>query len=132
MFFLLSHVSLLLFSASTTSYSDRCSAIGPSARAGKKVSAAKMYTINTRTIINTTLSVLSVPMDSLTLFLARREPAIAAALQWQYTFQRTLQFLLSHSRIHCCQPVPQNRNHCLLPRKCIHTIPGSVRGRMGL
>ena len=57
---------------------DRCSAIGPKANAGKKVKAAKIYTINTRIIIKVTLSVRSVPTVSLTFFLANIDQAIAS------------------------------------------------------
>ena len=61
---------------------------------GKNVSAAKMYTINTSKIVNTTLSVRIVPMDSFVLLFANREPAMASWAMMLYNGQRTLQALL--------------------------------------
>ena len=64
--------------------------------------------------------------------LARREPAIASCATMAIYLPKNIAIPVVTFQNTLLSASPQNRNHCLLPRKCIHTIPGSVRGRMGL
>ena len=118
--------------ACLTAHRVRCSAMGPRARAGKKVSAANIYTINIRTTIKVTVSVRRVPADSLILsFLKKGARDRQLCNDRPGTGRKTWQDLWSYSRTGCYLPVPQSRSHCWRQKMSTRRAPGLGRGSPG-